>query len=584
MSKSKSCWVIIFLLLGSSFTFLVKGAAAETETLAQATTRIIDDIDPENYDSWLTVYGQMLSLDNASAFDYTVSKDVSSGDYLDALFVAELAELNNYTSPVLVNCTIEALEKMPMCGSLPITSGTLGYGDPNVVNNGAFMLHNRFVLHVYKYAQEYNITRWNLQQAYTDFLEAYNSTGEMLWVDPEENWAKSYSGRYYDEHAETLSMFLEFAKEGIPDALQYADEVWEKTQSHWNGQYYYYSDASRFVECEMGNFAQIIAEYKNFKDGNISYWDRVLEDLNYKLLEKGVNSPGWSPKNPGVIMHATTNPQLRLTETMSVLIALHMLYPNLTVEMRQNFAGLLTGNSTNPPAWKGLINSALNKNDTFAMTDNSGASNSATSLAAMVLFLEGIVPDDGYLVINPSEQQFPDERSCLPISDFGFNAENRTIRIPVSQGTLTFIYGSNPVKVTFNERGVYTLQFSNDWSQVLGAEKDGNKTVVDINYDTSDGNEPAPAETPLVTPQPYEPPNIPSIIGKYAANQQTNQSTEGNPQKNQTTPTLEPPTTSEPETRHSNIAPQGYLFIVIVIMAVCVGIIIAIKKRQKTED
>ena len=151
------------MLLVSSFACLVKGVPAEDETLAQAISRITSNVNQGSYDSWLAVYNQILSVDNCSAFDYAISDDISKGNYLDALLLAELAELNNYTSPLLVNCTIEALEKMPMCGSLPITFDTSGYGDPNVANTGAFMLYHRFIIHAYKYAEKcnYSVFRWN---------------------------------------------------------------------------------------------------------------------------------------------------------------------------------------------------------------------------------------------------------------------------------------------------------------------------------------------------------------------------------------------------------------------------------------
>jgi hypothetical protein len=447
---------------------LPKAAAASPTdsepTLAQTINSVLDAVDWNQSDSWTALFGNIFCRQNMTAFDDAISRDVAAGDLLDALYVARLAELNNYSSPVLEAKTQQAMELMSMAGSLPATTNAKGYGDPG---NGSFLVYYRYLMYCYPYADTDALAqKWNVTQAYLDFKKAYLARGEMLWIDPAANWSKSFSSRYYDEHAETLAMFLAFSDLGIPEALTYAADAWEKVQAHWNGQYYGYTN-NVTVECEMANFAELAAAYRMRNNGSIPYWDRVLADLNYTLLAKGWKSPGWA--QPGVIVHATSNSQLRLWETTSVIVALQQFYPYLSEDMKIKLSQLLIGDK---PAWEGLTNSTLRVNNTFTFIGmgGMGPSNGATIDAAATLFLEGIVPQNGSLVIPIRNEQYQDCRTPFSVNDLMFDYTNHSIRIPVNAGAFTFIYGSDPVNCSFTRNGIYTVQFSDDWNQIMEAE------------------------------------------------------------------------------------------------------------------
>ena len=434
-------------------------------TLADTINSIVNNVTWTNSNSWTSLWGTIFSQNNISALDDAINQDIAGGDLLDALLVARLADLNNYSSPVISAQTREALQRMPMTGSLPATSNAQSYGDPGTA---AFLVYYRYLVYSYLYAQQQGLmAKWNATQAYLEFKSAYlkppsgSTSGEMLWVDPAKNWSASYSSRYYDEHAETMDMFLNFAKIGIPEAMNYADDAWQNVQAHWNGQYYGYTGQTT-VECEMGNFAEVAAAYMQQKGQAIPFWDRVISNLNYTLLANGWDSPAWA--QPGVVVHATSNPQLRLWETTSVIIALQQLFPYFSDQMKANFTNLLMGPQ---PAWKGLINSPLNVNGTFIPVGGSNPSIDATVDAAATLFLEGIVPVTGNLAIPISNEQYQDCRTPFRITDFKFDFDNHLIKIPVTAGTLTFIYGSTPVSYTFPANGTYTIQFSNDWNTII---------------------------------------------------------------------------------------------------------------------
>lgn len=492
--KKILCVILVLTVFAASLSSLAETTSGASSTLAETLGQVINNVNWSVADSWTSTWGIIFTKQGLTSFDDAISQDINSNNYVDALYIARLADLNGYTSQTISEGTRTALQQIPMAGSLPINCNAHSYGDPDILNQGCFQVYNRFLIFAYNYAEQLGLTsKWNLNQAFADFARMYNkppsgsTSGEMLWCDTQENWARSYS-RYYDEHAQTLSVFLKFAEAGVPDALAYADKAWAGVQSHWNGQYYGYTGTST-VECSMGNFAQIIAEYKQQKDQGLSNWDRVIQDLNYKLLANGWSSPGWA--SPGVIIHAKgVNSQLRLWETMGAMTALQQLFPYFTSSMKTSFANLLMGQSK---AWQGLIASKLNSGGYFmGVYPGDQPSNDATVCAAAILFLDGIVPVTGSLAIPAREENYAaDDRTPFLASEFRFDYVDHKIRIPVNAGQLSFIYGSATVSYNFPTDGVYDVEFSSDWNQIVSVN--GQQVVVTSpsspqNLETTPGN------------------------------------------------------------------------------------------------
>ena len=460
--------LLIFLIVVTIPMVSVGHAQTQYSTLADALNATINNVNWSSADSWTSMWGAILAGLNPSAFDNAMNQDIANGNWNDALFVARLADISGYSSSIISSGLLTALQNMPMEGSLPNNYNAHSYGDPN---SGCYLVYDRYIIWAYQYAQQYGLTsKWNANQAFADFSKMYNKppigshSGEMLFCDPPGNWAYSYSSRYYDEHAETMSVFLKFGQIGVPGALAYADSAWAGLQTHWNGKYYIYSDSWSIVECEMGNFAQVIAEYMQLKGGNIQYLDRVMQDLNYKLLVNGWNSPGWS--TTGVIVHGAggANPEQRLWETMGVITALQDLYPYFNSTMKTSFDNMMLG--ANKP-WQGLLSSQLNVGGYFkGASGDVSASNDATVCAAATMFLEGIVPVTGNLAIPIHNEQYQDQRTSFPVTEFQFSYANHQITIPVKAGQLTFVYGSTPVSYNFPVDGNYTIKFSNDWNTI----------------------------------------------------------------------------------------------------------------------
>ena len=193
----------------------------------------------------------------------------------------------------------------------------------------------------------------------------------------------------------------------------------------------------------------------------------VLEDLQTKLLVDGFSSPGWGME--GVIKHADMNPQLRLGETLGAVTALQMLYSCFSDGNQSNLRSML------PSAWQGLINSPLFSNDSFTFTDdNPDFSDDNSLIGAMALFLDGVIPNTSYLIIPAINERYQDYRTCFETAQWQFNYSNHSIRLPLTAGNLTFIFGSQKTPCNFTSNGVYDIQFSADWNNVLSATKIAN--------------------------------------------------------------------------------------------------------------
>jgi hypothetical protein len=472
---------IVFLLLAPIiFEPFQQCVHAQATTLAEAIGAVQANIQNCD-DAWGAVYSQIFGLRNQSVYDSAISAALSQRDYDSTVFVARLAELNDYSSQTINNSLVTALGSIPMAGSLPITY----FSDEPAVPD-AFSVCDRYMINAYRYAQQLGVPGWNLTKGFQDFAAAYlqppqnSQTGEMLWINPAQKYAANFKSRYYDEYAETLGTFLEFAQNGPKTNMTYSnaslnassfmDDAWLSTQNLWTGNYYDYSGQYETgVECEMGNFAQIIAEYRDFR-GDIPYFDRVINDLQYTLLSSGFNSPGWGV--PGVIRHASsdtsTSNELRLQETLGAIMALQMLYPYFTDNDKAAFQQMLMS------AGQGLLSSDLYNTTLckFRLFDDSAAYTDDASFAGlMTLFLYGIIPDTSYLLVNPSNEAYQDYRTNFQTSQWNFNISSHKVTIPVAQGSLSFLFGSQKVTEIFPSNGVYTVQFTNDWNSIISLTK-----------------------------------------------------------------------------------------------------------------
>jgi hypothetical protein len=306
---------------------------------------------------------------------------------------------------------------------------------------------------------------------FKNILNCWQANSHFLWFNPEDGSSVDILNRYYDENAEVLSIFLKFYQIGVPEALNYANQMWAQLYTnHWSGSYFPYTGSSGQVECEAGPFAEAIAELYVANNYSLpNFPDYILQDLNYKFISGG----DWSARlwSPGayVVRHAESNPEKRLENTVTAWAAMDSYYGLMDDSMKSNFIKLLTGA---PNAWQGLINySNMSSDGRFRWRENQNYTDEATCAGAMILFLNGIVPDTGSLAIPVIDEYYQDWYSMFPASNFRFDYESQTIRIPVWAGRLNFTFGTETASYNFPENGIYEVHFSSDWNNVSNATK-----------------------------------------------------------------------------------------------------------------
>jgi hypothetical protein len=523
MHLKKTAIVFLLLLLSSPFCVNIQVVHAQDRTLAEVINKVASNIQTKS-SSGNVIYDQIFCRQNRSVFDNAITQALEGGDLCSVIFIARLAELNAYSSEIINSSVRRVLQTIPLVGSLPKTYSQTIYAPDS------FLLNDRYMINAYHYAQQLNVSGWDINQAFSDVANIYyhilqtNSSrdgisnsqyGEMLFVNPELNRLVSSNSRYYDEHAQTIALFLEFALKNASDikidglslnTTAFADDAWLCTQSHWNNGIYGYVTNNGVSECEMGNFAEILSEYQNFR-GSLPYFDRVITDLENKLLVNGFGSRGWG--TTGVIKHEDDNPQLRLQETLSAAIALQTFYSSFSSNSQAIFQDM------QQYMGQGLINSNLYDSETnqfrlfFQEEDELGYGNStsddASLMGAMTLFLNSIIPQTGYLTINASEEKFNDYRTCFPVAEWRFDYANRMVRIPVAAGNLAFIFGSQLIDQNFDSNGVFDVCFADDWNSILSINKVANISIVFLSpvlLETIPRSYEITKTTPTSTPNP----------------------------------------------------------------------------------
>jgi hypothetical protein len=452
-SKAASLVLITLFLCGMAAV----PVQASEPTLADQLNTTINTVDWGSPVSWIIPHFGLI-FNGSGNYDAAVP---AIPDFKTLIQTKRMAEIDGANPPVLDQRVAQELDSQQMSGHWSIV-------DSNVMS-----VYWRFLVSAYDYAAELgaNTSKWNRDLAFQEYLQCWQSDHDFLWFNPESGTATDFTNRYYDENAQVLSFFLKFYQAGVPDAMDYAKQMWTHLcDYHWSGSYFPYIGSTGQVECEAGSFAEVIAELYATNGHDLpNFPDYVLQDLNYKFLSGGDWSALlWSP-GAYVVRHAESNPEKRLENTVNAWAALHSYYCLMDSSMQSEFISLLTGS---PKAWQGLVDySDMYSNGRFRLRTTKDYSDDATCAGAMIMFLNGIVPDSGSLAIPVIDETYQDWCSMFPADEFRFDYASRTIRIPVWQGKINFIFGTGTAFYTFPDDGVYEVHFSSDWNNVTGAGK-----------------------------------------------------------------------------------------------------------------
>jgi len=406
---------------------------------------------------WSFYAGLSFARSSLSGYDTYIQQYASNQNWKMVLLIKRLAEEDGYDSPTIDNATLQALSNIQMLENLPATE-TWGGGT-------WFADYDRYILNAYRYAQQYGLTaKWNQTAAYQELLNTYNAIGRTVYgYNPITltGYLNDYV-KYYDTLAQTLDCFVKLG--GTDDGLWTAMNTLGNVDNCWTGTIYGYPTASTGgqYECEFGFFALIIGYYYMESGKTIPYFDRVYQDLFAKAVADGWNSLAWG--RPGVIQHATSNPELRMPNTLGAVLALQGYCGSSSWESA--WANMLTGST----AWQGLLSSYLYSNGQFLWGEGASPTAEATMFGMKTLFLYGIIPNTGSLAIPLNDEAYEGAAwSSFPSSLFSFDYANRMIRIAVNPGEIKFQYGTGIASYVFPAAGVYDVQFDDSWDTVTGA-------------------------------------------------------------------------------------------------------------------
>jgi hypothetical protein len=394
-----------------------------------------------------------------------------------------------------------ALDNQPMLSNgLPDTGTALGL-------KSAFWLEDRYEINGYYWAKLYNydLSKWNLSFAYNSFETAVdaelNGSPATLYVT---STGKTYSWwgnehpRYYDECAQTIDAFLRFYQLGITEALSRATNVWNYVNiNDWDGDHYGYYVGDDSFECESGGFDQIALKLSYYAP-NLQFTDRIITDINTRLIHSGFNSTQWTPSQGALIVHdyAIDGASARLENTIiswaSIFGSFNSLDPVSQIKVRNMIDG--TDNAFNLTAWQYTLStdgkygySRLYEPylNLFEWHETSSPSWDflATSAGESLLILLGITPDTTSLAVPIVDNIYEDMSSTVNPNVIQLNLNTSVLKIPVaSEGILDFHYGTNKTSYAFPESGMYSIQFSPDWNTIINVTKIANLPTTYLYY------------------------------------------------------------------------------------------------------
>ena len=355
----------------------------------------------------------------------------------------------------------------------------MGNGLPGTYSDGfqeAFLVSDRYMILGYGYAIQYNydIDKWNLTKAYDSFKSAVAASAHpaLLYIKEDgTSYTSTYGPRYYIECAQTIDCFLDFYNLGITEALNDSLATWLWVNNNlWSGTHYNYALSWPGYECGAGGFFQIALKLWH-ADNSLPDTQRLLSDIENRFLQEKWLSPQWTTKLGGnssyVVVHMTSyTSQLRLENTAMAWAAIFGSYSELNNTYQSDVQDMLAGSS---PAWWELLQSPLcgSTFPYFSEHSDSAPSNESAATGANLLFILGIVPQTTSLAVPIEENSYDYIYNIFAPDMFNINLTNNVVTLALAAaGTLNFQFNQT-VTGNFGSSGIYTVQFSSDWNNIL---------------------------------------------------------------------------------------------------------------------
>ncbi|MGQ9624777.1 MAG: DUF2341 domain-containing protein [Candidatus Bathycorpusculaceae bacterium] len=358
-------------------------------------------------------------------------------------------------------------------------------------NGGTFFeVYWRGALRGYYWAAKYGYLtdKWNITKAYENFKWAVEHASKPIVLDVYANNSVITYGRFYDEGAQTIDVFLEFYNMGITSALIDAVNTWIWINNNlWAGDHYWYRTDWHDWECESGGFLQIALKLRYYYPtlGNIS---RVTTDMVNRYLHSGWLSPQWtygSTPYYAVIHHNPSNSERRLKNTLMAWASILGNYYDLSSEDMANVTNLIVGYDGYDPAWKLLLNTTNGLySETYGLFKDAStepdsfwyshpARWQASGWAAALLIMLAINQVTGAIAMPIHEFYYEEVLNIIDHDLFNINLTSRTLRIAIRRpGVIQFLW-NNTCSHNFTDVGLFDVVFDSNWNSVSSATKVG---------------------------------------------------------------------------------------------------------------
>lgn len=451
----------------AAYTLIVTSVPPGGNTLIQRVESLINTVNWAG--SIYTVYlGYMLGTKTLSEFK---NAWLALTDAREVLYWASVLMKLGIEDEAKIKWALDAVPMLPN-------------GLPDNAGENTFHVSHRGVLYAgLYYAKKYNYqtSKWNVNTAYNSFKYAVQHGmvpgAGVLWVYGDgTSFTIGYGPRHYDEAAQSLDVFLMFYDLGVSAAMDDAVSIWNWIVANlWTGTYFKYALNWDCLECAVGGFYQIIAKLWQ-RNPNIQNIQLLSKDISYRFLANRWNSPQWGGETSYfAVLHAyPSNTQRRLENTIMAWSSLMGIYNRMNATEQSWIIDLLQGYGSYPnPAWvnllqgSGLYDSTSNQ---FTWWTDTSVSNDATAAGTALIFMQGMIPQDGSLAVPLEENGYEYTLNMLDPQLFQLNIAARTVTLSVFMpGTIKFVYGSTTAAWTFTKTGVWQVTFSSDWNSITSA-------------------------------------------------------------------------------------------------------------------
>jgi hypothetical protein len=434
-------------------------------TIAEQIKRSLDTI-TDWTSSWeIANFGVCFNKAPLTVFNDVITKYADTGDWLGVACTARMAELSKFKSAIIDEKLQAFLTNVGMFTSAKLPK--------NVPTDAETPFHVKYfvVLNGYRWAKEldYEKEKWDINSGYQGFKSFRRAqTTPFYACNIDTSAVKTLYGGTWDSVASLASIWLNFYRQGVTEALDLAEDEWFYfLDKYWKYDHFKYAPENEDYQMRAESvFKQFMKVF--LSDLTLPFFTRITADVERRFLVEGWGSPQWGGKNV-VVTHYPNVIEERLDATLGTYGLLHMLYRLFEERHKNTLKQMLSGEKP-PKASEALLNSSLfdTASNRFRNTPTGSPSDIDTCWGCATLFLTAIQPDTGCLAVPITAEGFEEwDHAFFNSNHFGFNYDARQIKIPAYAGKLKLNFGTQVAEAKIPYDGIWLLTFSSDWNSIV---------------------------------------------------------------------------------------------------------------------